>query len=712
VNIHFTDPHGEEMKQLADAGFTFVRMDLSWAATEKSRGEYDWSEYETLLDTLAPHGIRAMLIFDYSNPLYDENLSPHTDAGRAACAKWTAAAVSHFKNRGVLWEMYNEPNIHFWRPTPNVDDYAKLALAVGKAVKSAAPQETYVGPATSTVDLHFLETCFKAGVLEYFDAVTVHPYRQTAPETAADDYRKLRQLVARYAPKNKSIPIYSGEWGYSSAWSGYDEDRQGLMLTRQFLSNIANDVPLSIWYDWHDDGPDAKEGEHHFGTVHHADWSEKAAYVAAKTLTRQLDGYRFNKRLALPREDDFLLLFDKADGGDALKLAAWTSSGEPHTVTIPALTDGRFDVVSHLGQSQSPLEANANGLSIVLGPGVQYLTPQNPQGELRRAARAERAALEIFVKAPGEALGRMVSRGQEPVAVDRPIGAFTPALAQRTMLVVSNPLRAALLPPEPGGLPVRIENPSGDPFFGTLRLSGTGSFNAIVNLPAGKTETTVSLAVPTFRGLSPDQRFAAELTDDSGHGVLVTPPTRFAPIDLSSPEKYAAHAEGDADVKSTQSISAGGDGPHGRNSATVKLNYRLEKGWKYVRIAPADGELARVSDKPKSLGVWVRSAEPTGDKLRCRFIDSTGQTFQPDGPRLDSPRGDWRYVSFPLTEDCGHWGGAADGVIHWPVKIDSLLLVDGTHAAHSGEVTIAEPTLIYEDSPALAPVPAPATTNP
>src|SRR6185369_466667 len=58
VNIHFTEPHGDEMKPLAAAGFTFIRMDFSWAATEKARGEYDWTEYETLLDALAPHGIR------------------------------------------------------------------------------------------------------------------------------------------------------------------------------------------------------------------------------------------------------------------------------------------------------------------------------------------------------------------------------------------------------------------------------------------------------------------------------------------------------------------------------------------------------------------------------------------------------------------------------------------------------------------------------
>ena len=145
-------------------------------------------------------------------------------------ARWAAAAAKHFRGRGILWEMYNEPNIGFWKPKPDVDQYAKLALAVGRALRAAEPGETYIGPATSTIDSAFLEKCFQAGLLEYWSAVTVHPYRQEGPETAVAEYGRLRQLIDRYAPQGKRIPIISGEWGYSSAWNKYDETRQGKML--------------------------------------------------------------------------------------------------------------------------------------------------------------------------------------------------------------------------------------------------------------------------------------------------------------------------------------------------------------------------------------------------------------------------------------------------------------------------------------------------
>ncbi|MCL2348109.1 MAG: hypothetical protein FWC50_07580, partial [Planctomycetaceae bacterium] len=266
-NIHFTDPRPGEMEMLADSGGTIIRMDFSWNGIEREKGVYDFSAYERLTDSLEKHKIRPIYIFDYSNRHYDDNLSPHSPEGRVAFAKWAAAAAVHFQGRGILWEMYNEPNIQFWKPKPNTDDYIALALEVGKAIREAAPNELYIGPATSEIDLAFLEKCFKAGLLEYWDAVSVHPYRQTDPETVIAEYAKLRYMIDKYAPKGKHIPILSAEWGYSSGWGKYDDDLQGKMLPRQWMVNLACGVPVSIWYDWHDDGTDPKEPEHHFGTT-------------------------------------------------------------------------------------------------------------------------------------------------------------------------------------------------------------------------------------------------------------------------------------------------------------------------------------------------------------------------------------------------------------------------------------------------------------
>jgi len=357
VNIHFTRGHEKDLDLIADAGFRFVRMDFSWGGTERRRGQYDWSAYDELTANLEQRNLRALYILDYSNRLYEEDVtvrnrrtgrdlrtpaSPQHPESVAAFARWAAAAVRHFRGRHVIWEVWNEPNIGFWKPEPDVRQYTALLLATAKAVRRADPQATLVAPASSAFPWTFLEDLFKAGALEHLDAVSVHPYRnpKQGPETAVADYARLRGLVDRYAPAGKKgLPILSGEWGYSTHTKGVSPDTQAAYIVRQQLCNLWQGVPLSIWYDWKNDGKDPDENEHNFGTVTF-DLQPKPAYVAIRTMTRQLAGCRIVRRVPTPDAGDYVLWCESAAG--ARRLAAWTT-GQAHDAAIdlgPASGEG------------------------------------------------------------------------------------------------------------------------------------------------------------------------------------------------------------------------------------------------------------------------------------------------------------------------------------------------------------------------------------
>jgi hypothetical protein len=315
VNIHFTRGHGKDLDLIAAAGFKVVRMDFAWAAIERRKGEYDWSAYDELTDDLEKRGLRPLYILDYSNGLYEEAVvsqdpvtkkdrrgvaSPRHPDSVAAFARWAGAAARRYQKRRVIWEVWNEPNIGFWKPRPDVKEYTALAQATCEAVRAANPKANLVGPATSEIPLKFLDSFFASGVLAQLDAVSVHPYRpkDKPPETAAEDYRELRRLIERHAPAGKkALPILSGEWGYASHARGVSSEAQADYLVRQQLVNLLSGVPLSVWYDWKDDGADPSNPEHHFGTVG-PDLKPKPAYQALRTLTRELNGYRVVRRLS------------------------------------------------------------------------------------------------------------------------------------------------------------------------------------------------------------------------------------------------------------------------------------------------------------------------------------------------------------------------------------------------------------------------------
>lgn len=399
VNIDFTDPRPGELTMISEAGFRWVRMDLKWDATETEPRRYDFSNYDRLLTALESQRIHALFILDYGNPLYDNGAPPRTEATRQAFAWWAVAAAKHFAGRGVLWEVYNEPNHStFWPPKPNATEYVALALAVGRAFQASVPDEKLIGPATSEIDFSFLESCFKAGLLEYWSAVSVHPYRRSDPETAAQDYCRLRELIKTYQPKlvqspvrtgsasdramssTKDIPIISSEWGYSAAWPNVNEEKQGELLARAFLVNVSNGISLSIWYDWRDDGLNPNDPEHHFGTVSNAYhesrnpvYDPKPAYFAAKNLATFFSGFRFEQRVDVGAAEDYLLAFRK---GSELRFAAWTTAGRAKKVLLP-LSAGKYTGVRHKGEDLGVLRSDQKGLLVDLTSAPIYLRPNN-----------------------------------------------------------------------------------------------------------------------------------------------------------------------------------------------------------------------------------------------------------------------------------------------------------------------------------------------
>jgi polysaccharide biosynthesis protein PslG len=389
VNIHFTSGHEKDLDLIAAAGFKWVREDFFWSAIERRRGEYDWSDYDNLVAQLKQRGLRAYFILDYSNPLYEEMVtginplngkpeertlaSPQHPASVAAFARWAAAAAKHFRGRGVIWEIWNEPNIGFWKPKPDADQYAALALATCRAIRQADPQATIVAPASSGFPWAFLETLFKAGALQYLDAVSVHPYRppKSPPESAAADYRRLRVLIEKYAPRGKkNLPIISGEWGYSSNTRGVSLEQQANFIARQQLSNLLNGVPVSIWYDWKNDGNDPAENEHNFGTVT-ADLTPKPAYTAIKILTHELAGGRLERRLDTGDTNDFVLVF--RTGWHHGKLAAWTI-GAAHQISLPLKKTSakEFSFVNGVGQ-RGKIESENGRILIPLDGDPKYI---------------------------------------------------------------------------------------------------------------------------------------------------------------------------------------------------------------------------------------------------------------------------------------------------------------------------------------------------
>ncbi|MCY9026863.1 glycoside hydrolase family 5 protein [Priestia megaterium] len=352
VSIHsnITD---EDIQMIADAGFKWVRIDIFWERVETKKGHYDFknSGYDKLNKKLKDHNIKPYYILNYSNSLYEKDRSIVTDGGRTAFSEFVKATTKRYKNQGGIWEIWNEPNIAlFWENQPSYEDYARLVKVVAPIIKKQDPSGLVVAPAISTLNnngLSWLNEVLDQNILNEIDAISVHPYRLTSPETVVNDYRKLKKMIKLYT--DKDIPIISSEWGYSMADRELPltETQQAKYLTRMFLINLQEDIPVSIWYDWKNDGNDPDDKQHNYGITFN-DSTQKLSYNAIQTLTTNLKEYTFSKTIKYGRADNHILEFKNADGKKALVF--WTT-GENYKLTYP-LKSGSGKYYSMLGGMQ------------------------------------------------------------------------------------------------------------------------------------------------------------------------------------------------------------------------------------------------------------------------------------------------------------------------------------------------------------------------
>jgi hypothetical protein len=135
VDIHFAQPLPGGLEMIRAAGFRWVRMDFTWAAAEPEPGCYDFSKYDSLVaapekDGRAADGASVHRFMASKSDEFPFTSRAGTQEFRDAFARRAVAAVGRFKGRGIVWELWNEPNIEgFWKTKPDARQYIALAKA-------------------------------------------------------------------------------------------------------------------------------------------------------------------------------------------------------------------------------------------------------------------------------------------------------------------------------------------------------------------------------------------------------------------------------------------------------------------------------------------------------------------------------------------------------------------------------------------------------
>lgn len=313
-------------------GVKWMRQDFPWYGIEPEKGKFQWGSLDAIVDVGLKHGISTLGIVTYAPPWIGHD--PSTDEERELFANFVSQTVLHFKGRIRYWEIWNEPNIGtFWKPRPNASDYAKALKAAYQAAKRADPDCKLLGPCTLAIDAPFIEKVLAEGAIDYFDILSVHPYRdlrdidlnKDLPDVdLIDDLQEVRRLMAKYGSVK---PIWITEMGRNTSLApegeGISEEAQANYSVKMYVVAFAGGVEKFFQYHLKEGGEDPYYTEQHYGVLRR-DWSPKPSYFAVGTLIKKITGLKCMGNVFADDKEARGYLFSNADSS---VLVLWAVGG-------------------------------------------------------------------------------------------------------------------------------------------------------------------------------------------------------------------------------------------------------------------------------------------------------------------------------------------------------------------------------------------------
>ena len=257
----YADYHSYK-EYLTTLGMRKMRLQAGWAKTEKSKGRYDFSWLDSIVDDALARGMRVWLEVSYGNPIYNGGGTkylkggwPVSKEGKKAWDKWVKALARHYKGRVHEWEIWNEPDVNAEMGKDH-KSIAELNIRTAEIIKGVDPDARIAALALALIkDPSLADSCMaefdRRGKLHLFDWVSYHQYMYR-PEDMYPLAENLRSVIAKYTP---DIKIWQGESGAPSkggmggALGRYDwtEKSQGKWALRRILGDHARDIATGIF---------------------------------------------------------------------------------------------------------------------------------------------------------------------------------------------------------------------------------------------------------------------------------------------------------------------------------------------------------------------------------------------------------------------------------------------------------------------------------
>lgn len=364
--------HRKEVIAAANCGARIIRTDTTWPLVEKEQGRWEWQRLDGVIEDYAKHGIEIQALL-FETPRWAVADPERANQGwdvfsRSApqLEQWKGyvrALAQRYNGRIRFWEVWNEPDIGFWKGT--VEEYIGIQRAAYEVLKEVNPENIVMsgGFASSERNPEFVKKAVQTN-WDTIDMLAWHRHGTFEPfKRELDGF--LTELRNYRSPAK---PVFFNETAMYSP--GGEEKTQAYALFHKIIYAWAWGAKGYIWYDLRNDGFQADYHEHQYGLITH-DFYPKAAYPAFNTLALHLEGRKYLGRLELGGAIHAYVFGD----GKSVLVAHWDEPNSGQARHLLLKTKAKEAEVIDMMGNRTP-QAVENGQTLLLSgePGFLLLS--------------------------------------------------------------------------------------------------------------------------------------------------------------------------------------------------------------------------------------------------------------------------------------------------------------------------------------------------
>lgn len=380
-----------EVGLLDRLGVSTLRTELfSWDTVEKTKGDWNFSRTDEVLEAMAPTGVEIQHMLDYSTrwaSTGDPDAADWKDWFFAAprlepWLNYTRTVLDRYGDRMKFLEIWNEPDIEFWRsPTAK---YVELFDATSKLIKERRPQIQVINgglayfPQPRNPD--FIPRFVAEASDAHWDVFAYHDY-----QTFAQLLSRREEVAVSQAALRKKLPLWINEGGYHTLLGG-GENGQALTLVKKLSTAPALGIEAYFWYNLLDDGVDPGDSEHHFGLARHSG-QPKPAWSAYQALIRELGDARYLRSIKDPKLIEagvWAHLYERPSAAQNVSshvLVLWQEGESRHVPNwLGVGAQARVTRVTDLMGNPVSTPLAQNGVVVTLGSEPLYVHIQSEDG--------------------------------------------------------------------------------------------------------------------------------------------------------------------------------------------------------------------------------------------------------------------------------------------------------------------------------------------